>query len=291
MKSMTGFGRAKYSDKNYDIEVEIKSLNSRFMDFKLKVPNEISFIEPEINKLICNSIKRGKVDVYLNYDIKKAPELELNEESLKTYWNIYKKAKKALKVDAELPFEKVLCEKDVIKIKRKDLENKNFVNTIVSTFNRALKEHQKMAFSEGQSMKRFLKTSISSMNSSLKFIEREFPKFKKEISEKFKYNIENTFNKKLTDDDYKRILLEVSFYIEKADVTEEIVRLKNHIDKFKERIDISSEAGKSLNFILQEMHREINTIGSKFTSTKVFDRIISIKEEIEKCREIVQNVE
>lgn len=291
MKSMTGFGRAKYSDMNYDIEVEIKSLNSRFLDFKLKVPNEISFIEPEISKLICNSIRRGKVDVYLNYNIKKAPDLELNEENLKTYWNIYKRAKKVLKANTELPFEKVLGEKDVIKIKKKDLENKNLVNAILSTFNKALNEHQKMALSEGQSMKRFLKTSISSMNSSLKFIEKEFPKFKKEISEKFKHNIENILNKKLTDDDYKRILLEVSFYIEKADVTEEIVRLKNHIDKFKEKMNINSEVGKSLNFILQEMQREVNTIGSKFTSTKVFDRIISIKEEIEKCREIVQNVE
>ncbi len=291
MKSMTGFGRAKYSDKNYDIEIEIKSLNSRFLDCKFKVPVEISFIEPEINKLICNSIKRGKVDVYLNYNIKKAPELELNEESLKTYWHIYKKAKEALKVNTELSFEKVLGEKDVIVVKSKDTENSVFLKAVINTFKKALNEHQNMAFSEGQSMKRFLKTSISSMNSSLKFIEREFPKFKKEISEKFKYNIENILNKKFTDDDYKRILLEVSFYIGKADVTEEIVRLKNHIDKFKEKMNINSEAGKSLNFILQEMQREINTIGSKFTSIKVFNSIISIKEEIEKCREIVQNVE
>jgi len=94
----------------------------------------------------------------------------------------------------------------------------------------------------------------------------------------------------IKEEDHKKLLLETAIYVEKADVTEELIRLKNHIDKFSVLLEEKTELGKKLNFILQEMHREINTIGSKFNSTKVFDDIIFIKEEIEKCREIIQNV-
>ncbi len=121
-------------------------------------------------------------------------------------------------------------------------------------------------------------------------IDFEFPKYKKEIYLKLKDNIEELLGTFIKQEDHKKLLLETAIYVEKADITEEIVRLNNHIDKFSALLEEKTELGKKLNFILQEMHREINTIGSKFNSTKVFDDTILIKEEIEKCREIIQNV-
>jgi len=161
---------------------------------------------------------------------------------------------------------------------------------VMGTLNEALSAHLKMAVTEGDSMKEYCLNSLSTMSSALNRIEEEFPIYKKEIFTKLKENIENLLGTFIKEEDHKKLLLETAIYVEKADVTEELIRLKNHIDKFSVLLEEKTELGKKLNFILQEMHREINTIGSKFNSTKVFDDIIFIKEEIEKCREIIQNV-
>jgi len=160
----------------------------------------------------------------------------------------------------------------------------------MKTLDEAITAHQKMALTEGDSMKEYCFNSLSTMSSALNKIETEFPKYKKEIYSRLKDNIEELLGAFTKEEDHKKLLLETAIYVEKADITEEIVRLNNHIDKFSALLEEKTELGKKLNFILQEMHREINTIGSKFNSTKVFDDIILIKEEIEKCREIIQNV-
>ncbi len=291
MKSMTGFGKAGYFDNNYEINVEVKSVNSRFLDLKIKLPYEISFLEPMFSKTISKKIKRGKVDIYLNVVNKKSPVLELNAETLKTYWDLYSQAKEVLKTEANLPFAKVLSEKDVIAIRKDDLESGDFIEIVRSVLEKALDEHQKMAQNEGMSMLKFLTSSLNIMKRSINKLQNAFPKYKEEIHNKLKTNVESLLKDKLEGDDYKRFLQETALYIEKADVNEEIVRFEHHLEKFKNKLNADGEAGKSLNFILQEMLREINTIGSKFTSTNAFDDVLTIKEEIEKCRELVQNVE
>jgi uncharacterized protein (TIGR00255 family) len=291
MKSMTGFGKAGYSDDNYEVNVEIKSVNSRFLDLKIKLPYEISFLEPVFSKTISQKIKRGKVDLYLNVVNKKPPALELNMGTLKTYWALYSEAKEVLKTDADLPFDKVLSEKDVIAIKKDDLESGDFIELIRSVLEKALDEHQKMAQNEGKSMLEFLTSSLKIMKRSIDKLQKAFPKYKEEIHNKLKTNVESLLKDKLEGDDHKRFLQETALYIEKADVNEEIVRFEHHLEKLRNKLDTDGETGKSLNFILQEMLREVNTIGSKFTSIRAFDDVLIIKEEIEKCREIVQNVE
>lgn len=291
MKSMTGFGKAGYSDDNYEINIEIKSVNSRFLDLKFKLPYEISFLEPVFSKTISQKVKRGKVDVYTNFVNKKPPALELNAETLKTYWDMYSRAKEVLKTDANLPFTKVLSERDVIAVKKDDLESGAFIELVRSVLDKALDEHQKMAQNEGKSMLEFLTASLEIMQKSIDKLKKAFPEYKEEIHKKLKTNVENLLKNKLEGDDQKRFLQEIAFYIEKADVNEEIVRLQHHLEKFKNKLNTGTEVGKSLNFILQEMLREINTIGSKFNSTNAFNDVLTIKEEIEKCRELVQNVE
>ena len=290
MKSMTGYGRAKYLDENIDLEIEIRSVNSRFLDLRIKQPYHLSFMEAEISKEINKMIIRGKVDVNINLNLLKAPDMELNEDMAKAYWKLYKKAKEIVKTDAHLPFAKLLSEKDVMRIGKTEINEENMSRIIISTLDEAITTHQKMALTEGDSMKKYCLNSLSTMSSALNKIEAEFPKYKKEIYSKLKDNIEDLLGAFIKEEDHKKLLLETAIYVEKADITEEIVRLNNHIDKFSALLEEKTELGKKLNFILQEMHREINTIGSKFNSTKVFDDTILIKEEIEKCREIIQNV-
>ena len=290
MKSMTGYGRAKYLDENIDLEIEVKSVNSRFLVLRIKQPSHLSFLETKITKQINKMIVRGKVDVNINLNLLKAPDMELNEDMVKAYWELYNKAKKIVNTDAHLPFAKLLSEKDIIKIGKTEIDEDNMSEIVMTTLNEAISTHQKMALTEGDSMKEYCLSSLLTISSALNKIEEEFPNYKKGIYNKLKDNIEDLLGELMQEEDYKKLFLETAVYVEKADITEEIVRLKNHIDKFYALLDEPTELGKKLNFILQEMHREINTIGSKFNSTNAFDDIILIKEEIEKCRELIQNV-
>ena len=290
MKSMTGYGRAKHLDENIDIEIEIKSVNSRFLDLRIKQPYYLSFMETNISKQINKMLVRGKVDVNININLLEIPDLVLNEEMVKAYWKLYNKAKELIDTEAYPPFAKLLSEKDIITSAKTKIDEGSMSKTILMVLNRAISEHQKMALTEGESMRMYCLTSLSLMSSALKKIEEEFPNYKLEIYSKLKNNVEELLGEYIKEDDHKKLLLETAIYVEKADITEEIIRLSNHIDKFSALLEEKTELGKKLNFVLQEMHREINTIGSKFNSTKVFDDIILIKEEIEKCREVIQNV-
>jgi len=290
MKSMTGYGRAQFRDDNYEIEIEIRSVNSRFLDLRIKQPYYLSFLETEISKLVSKELVRGKVDIFINMKILQVPDMELNEELAKSYWNIYAKAKDLVGINTDLPFTKLLSEKDVISIGNDVINEDSISKIVLNTLGTAINQHQKMARREGESMKAYCSSSLSIMKTALKNIENEFPIYKEESFIKLKENIQKLMGKFLEEEDHKRLLIESAIYIEKADITEEIVRLHNHLDKFVNLLDEKKELGKKLNFILQEMHREINTIGSKFNTTKTFDDIILIKEEIEKCREIIQNV-
>jgi len=290
MKSMTGYGRAKYVDDDLDLEIEVKSINNRFLDLRIKQPNYLSFLEADITRMINKNIVRGKVEVIIYLNLLNVPDLELNEDMLKAYWNLYSKAKQLVNADAHLPFSKLLSESNVIKSGRHKIDEDKIKEIVFSTLLEAISAHQKMALSEGDSMKEYCLTSISEMRSAINRMEQEFPIYKKAVYSNLKSNIENILGEFIKEDDHKKLLLETAIYIEKADVTEEIVRLNNHIDKFSSLFKEKAELGKKLNFVLQEMHREINTIGSKFNSTKIFDDIILVKEEIEKCREIIQNV-
>ncbi len=292
MKSMTGFGKSITINENFEIEVEIKSVNHRFLDLRISVPKEMNSFELFIRELVTKKIKRGKVDLRLTYYDKRSPKIELDKEKLKAVWNIYQEAKKCINYQQTISLEKILSEHRIIVENKISLDSKLFKEVLSEAVNQSINEQQAFALSEGKSMQVFFVSSLSKISSSLNVIKKEFPNYKNELFMKFKQQIAEIINDDINEEYEKRILTETAFYIEKADVNEEIVRLNNHIEKFKETLYITGkEVGKVLNFILQEMLREINTIGSKFNSISVFSQVLTIKEEIEKCREIVQNVE
>ncbi len=292
VKSMTGFGKASKFENDFEIEIEIRSVNNKFFNAKVILPKELNFIENEIRSLVRNKILRGKIDLRVKFKDNDIPELQLNEKRLKVFHNVYKQAQKILNIKSEIPLNMIFSENDIISIKNKELDNKDIRDLILETATEAILDHQYMAIKEGHSMKIYLEKSMKICSKSIKTLEKLFPVYKKDLFDKYKKNIEELISDKLNEEAVKKITLETSIYVEKADVTEEIIRLKDHIEKFNEKLKGQDlETGKTLNFILQEMQREINTIGSKFNTVKAFKEILSTKEEIEKCREIVQNVE
>lgn len=292
MKSMTGYGKAKFTDENFDLEIEIKSVNSRFLDLKIKNPRELNNFEQFVTKQIGKVIKRGKVEARLSLKDKRNIELRLNEVKLLAYWNILQKAAKLVGHGDGVSLDRVLEEPDIIETAETSFDEDMLKNMISSTLTEALANHKKMADHEGESMRVYCAEAMDRIEAALTHIENEFPAHKENLYNKLKDNVEELLGRFLAEEDHRRIMMETAVYVEKADITEEVVRLKNHLIKFRNKInEKSGDKGKNLNFILQEMHREINTTGSKFNSDKVLDEVILIKEEIEKVREIIQNVE
>jgi uncharacterized protein (TIGR00255 family) len=292
MKSMTGYGKANYLDDQFEIEIEVKSVNSRFFDFKTRIPRELSFLEFGIKELCAQRIKRGKVEVYINFSDKRVPDIVLDELRFSAFLTVYTRAQELMGGTRELPFSKIIGEPGVITLNTSNLEDSGVVETIMNTLQQAIDRHQQMALHEGGSMHDYMVKAMEDITSSLSRIEAAVPAYRKEIYAKVTNGLADLLPEALSKEDHKRIMMEAAIYIDKSDITEEIVRMKNHVHKYLERIELDDkEMGKSLNFILQEMHREINTTGSKFGATEVFSDVMAIREEIEKCREIVQNVE
>jgi uncharacterized protein (TIGR00255 family) len=286
---MTGYGKHEISKNDIHIEVEIKSGNNRFFEPRIYLPKEYMQFEQDIRSKLNDSIKRGFVECRINVSDNKTAHIEIDEQRLLSYWAIYEKAKKRVKTEAELPLYKIVTDHNLIQIIKHEERNDQIKRIILDTVDNALLDIDKASTSEGEKMKLFFLSSIEKISSSLSRIESLYPSYKEQQIKKIKQSIEEVTLNKMSDDRLDGIISELTLYIDKANITEEIERLYAHIGMFKSKSE-QEECGKSLNFILQEMHREINTIGSKFGSSEAFEHIIIIKEEIEKCREMVQNV-
>jgi uncharacterized protein (TIGR00255 family) len=289
MKSMTGYGKTLLSTDDYEIEIEIRSLNHRYLDMRILLPRELNPFEPSIRDIITQRIRRGKVDVRINFRDKRLPVLQLDEAKLKALWSVYQRARACVDTEQSVSFDLLMREDGIIHQEMPDIEGFNAL--LDKALNLAIDEHQLMADKEGTAMLDALLVSLDKMHAYLDVIRTEYPKYRDELLERFKTQIPELLGRSLTSDDLSRIFTEVAIYVDRSDIHEEITRLNDHLDKFKHLAVSDQSVGKTFNFILQEMHREINTIGDKFNLGKVFHEIIGIKEEIEKCREMVQNVE
>lgn len=292
MKSMTGYGNADFHNDDYDIEVEIKSVNSRFLDLKIMLPRELQSYENTIKELISSEVKRAKIDIRINFNDKRLPEYQIDEKKLIAYANLLRKAKELVNDYSALNLELVLNQPNVLSFDTKNHDESTFSPILTQVIKQALTKHQELAKKEGQKLKEFFNESFEKIKNAIVNIESSIPQFKEKIYDQYKTNIENIMKEKLEDDFIKRLFVEVAIYIDKNDITEELIRLNSHLINIKDKLETeSTDMGKSLNFIFQEMQREINTIGSKYNNNDVFDQILQIKEEVEKCREQIQNVE
>ncbi len=290
MKSMTGYGKDNIFTDDYNLSVEIKSLNNRFLDLSIYLPQELNSLENEIKALFKDKIFRGKFDVRIDVLDKRVPTTKINEPKLRLISELINKAAEISGFQKNVNLLELISSPEMLIVD--DADNEKLFQDILHSTKKAIENHQKMALIEGNKMSEYIKNSLSNMSKSLSEIEKEFPNYKKNLFDKLVKNMQTLLKDEINEDDKHKILVETSIKIDKSDITEEIIRLKSHIEKFEKLLDVNNmPLGKKFNFILQEMHREINTIGSKYNSNIVFDDILFIKEEIEKCREIIQNVE
>ncbi len=292
MKSMTGYGNSAFHSDEFELEIEIKSVNSRFLDLKISSPRELQFLDNLIKESVSRYIKRAKAELRIFFSDKRIPEFQLDENKLLAYKNLLIKVKKLIGDDSTLSMQEILSQPDILSYKSASYNDEGFIKVIMDSLETALINHQEMALKEGAQLKGFFVESYNRIEKALKDIEGTIPEYKERCYTVLKENIESLLADKVTDDMEKRLFLEAAIYVDKSDVTEEIIRLRSHLKNYWEKLhNEDSDIGKSLNFIFQEMQREINTISSKFNHTETFQNILLIKEEVEKCREQIQNVE
>lgn len=291
MKSMTGFGSSSLELEDCSIDIEIKSVNNRYLDFNFSMPSYLNFMLEDMKSLIKNKLKRGRVEVYI-----KIKKYQLSVDSVDINYKLAQKIKEKLdslnqKLDmrSDISVRDLVKYDDVMTFTYKDLDNEFLHDNILKVLDEAVNKIYSMRSIEGDNLREDLSTNLSK-------IEDQISKISSLTENSVKEYRENLFNKisELLDEekiDKDRMYLEVALMADKSDINEELKRFDSHIVQFKSTMDIKDCIGRKLDFIIQEMNREINTISSKSNDESISVCVIEVKSLIEKLREQVQNIE
>lgn len=287
---MTGFGQAQHDDGQLQIGVEIKSLNSKFLDLGIRIPRQFSEKELEVRNLISEKLERGKISISVEYQRYGQQEIKqtYNEALFVAYYSQLKKLADKVVSDYDNLFELALNSPDVIQSKTSEENSEADWAAVKECMLKALANCEEFRKAEGKVLENKLKEYIKSIGSELKRVEELDPKRVERIREKLKGNVVAFFGEEGYDTN--RLEQELIFYIEKLDIHEERVRLKTHLDYFLKILGESQSGGKKLAFISQEIGREINTIGSKANDAEIQKHVVMMKEELEKIKEQLNNV-
>jgi uncharacterized protein (TIGR00255 family) len=288
--SMTGYGKSSSSKNKISAEVEIKSVNSRFFEISLKLPSVLSPFDYEIRELIKTKVQRGKLNVVIHFkkDGVENGFISVDPKKLLIQLSLIKKIKKAAGIKEEIKLEHLLNSKEIFTSQDNELSKVEF-EIIKSALNKALDKLILMKKKEGAELSRDFLNRIEKISRKVSEIENDYRNSIEEYHNKLKLRIQELMaNVEINED---RLHLELALIADRADITEECVRLKSHLKFFKESLKNEKEPGKKLNFLCQEMNRETNTISSKSVSTSIIHSSVLIKEEIEKIKEQLQNIE
>lgn len=293
LKSMTGFGRGEYADEKRSVVVEIRAVNHRYSDINIKMPRRYSFAEEPIKSLIKNVAPRGKIDVAIMIDSSSDEDtnVKLNLPMAKQYYENLMVLKEALNVPGDISVSLLGEMPDVIKA-IPNVENEEAVlKSLSEPVILAVENLDKMRMAEGAKLTEDILMRGSLIAESASAIEVYAPSVSKAYALKMKERISELLDNATTIPE-DRILLEAAVFADKSNITEELVRLKSHVHQLRDIIAKSNQpVGKKLDFLVQEMNREANTIGSKANDIEITKHVLSLKSEIEKIREQVQNIE
>ena len=285
---MTGFSRIEKEFTDGKFYGEARSLNNRYLEVNLRLPKLDYSFEYLFREKVKKYIKRGKIDIVIKWERPDSTlsNLKINEEAVQMYLEAANFLKNKYKIKGGLTIEQIFTIKDIFTYE----ENNNLpYENLTASFEELLEKLDEERKKEGRIIEKDLKSRIRTINSIIKEIEKQLPKTINAHEKRLKERL-----KEITKDgilDESRILQELGLYMERIDVAEEITRLKGHLKNFKETLSSDDAIGRKLDFIIQEMVRETNTIGSKACDFTISEKVVQIKVEIEKMREQVQNVE
>lgn len=291
LKSMTGFGRAVEEIDGYVITVEIKSVNHRYFDFSSRIPRQYGFLDDKLKSYINSKVSRGKVECYVSVDA-----LDTEDAAVvinKTLASAYVKALKelsgeySLKEDFGTAFVSRLP--DVFVLKKADEDEEKIWQLVKSVTDEAIEKFIQMRAVEGAKMKEDVASRAEYILDCVSFIEERSPQTVKEYNDKLVERVHEIIGDVSLDE--QRIIQEVAVYADKVAVAEETVRLRSHIAQLKTFLESEEPIGRKMDFLVQEINREANTIGSKANDVEIARKVVDIKAEVEKIREQIQNIE
>ena len=286
--SMTGFGKSEVTIGHLHINIEIRSLNSKFLDLTLKIPTLFKEIDSLLRSILKNELKRGKVELTIHYEkINPISKITINKEQLKNYYNQLKEISTELDNQNDKDFMGFALKLPEVIQHQKETVNKQSNEILINAVKEACRDLNSFREKEGESLQKEL---INYVNSILDNLEKINP-FEKERLPKVKERLLNSIDELnlKSQIDEKRLEQELIYYAEKLDLTEEKVRLKEHCSHFMEILP-EKNSGKKLGFITQEMGREINTLGSKAHHLSIQKLVVEMKDELEKIKEQVLNI-
>lgn len=288
--SMTGFGKGVVHEGEFSVEAEIKSFNNRFLDLSIRIPKSISDKEFAIREILRKNIKRGKISlsVFMKKEGSDSRQIFIDEHGLKATVSLLNELTEKSGFDSKLEIDHLLQFQNLFLTDSIFDPEKEFELTGKAII-KAIEELKQMRKSEGAELEKDLVNRVILIENYVDEIEKISPQSVSSYFEKLKQRAKQLFTD--LEDNPERLQMELALIAEKYDTTEECVRLKSHIKMFKETLKLGDEVGRKLNFITQEMNREANTINSKSVSSDISAKGIYIKEELEKIREQIQNIE
>jgi uncharacterized protein (TIGR00255 family) len=289
---MTGFGRAEVSRDGINISAEVRSVNSRYLDLTLRLPRSISQREKELKDIVRTFLNRGNLNITVKiaYDSNGAIPLKVNTAAAKSYFKLLNEIRKSVKIREQVKLEHLLTFSEVLEPVEEEETDEREWELVQETVRQALENLNAMRSQEGSELAKDLEKRIHQMEETLNEVEKlskeRIPEERKNLHERIAQLVEDKFVI-----DQNRLELEIALMVDKLDITEECVRYRSHNKFFLEALNKNEAAGRKLNFLVQEMNREANTIGSKSSDAAIAHMIIGLKEELEKIREQLQNIE
>lgn len=288
--SMTGFGRGKAEAEQVGVTVEIKTVNHRFCEFHIRMPNQLLKIEANLKKALANHIKRGRVEVYVTLDGQAAVNrgVKIDWELLDQYFGYITEVKDKYGLSGEVTLSELVNRLELIRIEEKETENE-FVETLVlQALSLAIDELVQMRIREGKALELDVKGNIERLEARTQQVKQFAPIVVEQYRDRLTKKMDEFVGGQLEE---TRILTEVAIFADKADINEELTRLESHIEQFFKILQLKEPIGRKLDFLVQEMNREINTIGSKANDSKIAMEVVEMKSLLEKVKEQVQNIE
>lgn len=290
--SMTGFGRGEYKNDNYHFTVECRTINHKYVDINIRLPRKISFLEDKIRNVVKEYVKRGRVDLYIKLDLIGSEDVNLkfDEKLASEYVNILNNIKSTFNLQDDITVMNIAKFPDIIKSEEKEEDEDLLWSMLKVALDDCLVKLKDMRKEEGIKLSNDIDMRCDLLKEYIEQIEN------------YSYNVVNEYKEKLNNRiaeildnpslvDENRLAQEVAIYADKCSITEEIVRFKSHILQLKKTIHKDESIGRKIDFLIQEMNRETNTIGSKSSDLNITNLVVEIKSELEKIREQIQNIE
>ncbi|OEU74792.1 MAG: YicC family protein [Desulfuromonadales bacterium C00003068] len=291
IKSMTGYGKGQLVGSDAQYSVEIKTVNHRHIDVSVKCPRALLYLEREIKKHISGRLLRGKVDVFINRESTEEALLTpvLNDALAAEYVKLFTQMSSQYNLSSDIPVSLIAAQRDVIQLREVDMDEDVVRDQLQGALTLAIAAVEKMRQQEGAALQADIQMRLDLMETLLATIETRSPQVAIEWQQKLQSRLA-----RLLDDvepDPQRIAQELAIFADRCDICEEVVRFKSHLQQFRLLFDSAEAVGRQMDFLLQELNRETNTMGSKSNDAELTSHVVMIKAELEKIREQVQNIE